>query len=293
MIATYHIHKTTQYPGAVVVGPTASSFTAAKQYCESIGSNLASIHSSAENSIARTECMNTDASTNGGVSGCWIGLFLDDVNTPEGQWKWIDGSTLDYGFDSNGDPTTTQNDPWYPGEPNDNGGNENYIHYFVPQQFNWNDAPGNSPNYPICNDPPTPSPTLDGCDFMLNTYLEECYCDGTLENGHLDSAKVPPFIQIKDDDNDIGQIVDEMRKKMDKINENDGILSKYTFNEFKNQHILNMENMMSMMNVIKIMIFLAFLFSAVTILGIICLWSKFGQNGYKYVEKFERRSGKN
>merc|ERR1712129_84817 len=37
---------------------------------------------------------------------------------------------------------------------------------------------------------PTASPTLDGCDFDIDAYLDECYCDGTLARFNADSARV-------------------------------------------------------------------------------------------------------
>merc|ERR1712129_610056 len=39
-------------------------------------------------------------------------------------------------------------------------------------------------------DEPTASPTLDGCDFDIDAYLDECYCDGTLARFNADSARV-------------------------------------------------------------------------------------------------------
>ena len=48
-----------------------------------------------------------------GQAWCWIGLFK---NTSNGDWSWTDGSTLDYGFDDYGYPTSKVW-PWI-NEPN-------------------------------------------------------------------------------------------------------------------------------------------------------------------------------
>lgn len=37
---------------------------------------------------------------------------------------------------------------------------------------------------------PTLSPTLDGCDFDIDRYINECYCENTLPRLNLDSARV-------------------------------------------------------------------------------------------------------
>ena len=47
--------------------------------------------------------------------------------------EWIDGSSLNYGFNIDGSPTIGIY-PWYQGEPNN--GNEDCIHLFYSERWN-------------------------------------------------------------------------------------------------------------------------------------------------------------
>ena len=127
------------------IGSQRTSYSAAEDYCLSIGSSLASIHSASDNSAAQSLCSNTDVNSNNYISdGCWIGL--NDLTTA-GTYVYQDGSTTDYGF-SGGSPTGS--DPWQSGEPN-NYNNEQCIHMADVFNFNWNDITCGASNYPICN----------------------------------------------------------------------------------------------------------------------------------------------
>ena len=123
-------------------GDDSMTFDEAEEYCLDRGSHLATIQDSDDRDEAKALCETYD---NVNSRGCWIGLYHQDT---ESSWKWEDGSDLDYGFDSSGNPTTGV-DPWWPGEPNSDG--EDCIHIFENQQFNWNDAVCGDRNYPICN----------------------------------------------------------------------------------------------------------------------------------------------
>ena len=114
----------------------------AEAYCVSQGSHLATISDSADRDAAKALCQANDDNSG---RGCWIGLMEDASNT----WSWADGSALGYGF--NGANPAHSQDPWYPNEPNNV--NEDCIHLFRPQQYNWNDAYCNDNNFPLCNDP--------------------------------------------------------------------------------------------------------------------------------------------
>lgn len=99
----------------------------------------------------------------GGASGyldyyVWIGL---NDRAQEGKFRW-----------SNGDgPTFTR---WYPGEPNNDLGNEDAVvlFNFTSGQFRWNDAEGNAlygdfPCSAIAEFVPLPEPTTVGIAALL------------------------------------------------------------------------------------------------------------------------------
>ena len=84
------------------VGPDALSYQAAVSYCVSVGGEIASIHSDADNEAARDAC---------GDDVCWIGLRESGgekgTHAFEQIWRWRDNSTA--GVDSYHN--------WAPGEP--------------------------------------------------------------------------------------------------------------------------------------------------------------------------------
>jgi hypothetical protein len=85
-----------------VRGPEGLNYPEAEAFCTEIGATIASIHSAAENELARTAC---------GASMCWLGLEEIGGNawTPKASqtWRWVDGSTATY-------------TNWQTGEPNNN-----------------------------------------------------------------------------------------------------------------------------------------------------------------------------
>uniref|UniRef100_A0A4W6EU42 C-type lectin domain-containing protein n=1 Tax=Lates calcarifer TaxID=8187 RepID=A0A4W6EU42_LATCA len=86
----------------------------AENICLSLGGNLASVHSAAENRLLRELIRKEsgEAFTNTqDLPSCL-------QKKPEGQWMWTDGSNFDYQI-------------WGPGEPNNHGGAENCI------EMNW------------------------------------------------------------------------------------------------------------------------------------------------------------
>eukprot|EP01083_Nonionella_stella_P261164 889557_1 len=76
--------------GAYFVGPTWLEWAEAEAYCNSQGSNLASMHSQNDFNEVVALC---DAT--GDPTGCHIGATLDSY---PGEWKWSDDSATNFGF---------------------------------------------------------------------------------------------------------------------------------------------------------------------------------------------------
>ena len=96
-------HGTANATNATFVrGPEGLNYPEAEAFCTEIGATIATIHSAAENEIARIAC---------GASMCWLGLEEIGGNawTPKASqtWRWVDGSTATY-------------TNWQTGEPNNN-----------------------------------------------------------------------------------------------------------------------------------------------------------------------------
>lgn len=100
-------------------GGAGITWTDAQAFAVTLGGNLATINDQAENDHLGTLW--------GGVNSLWIGL--NDVNTP-GQFEWVSG-----------EPVTFTN--WDGNEPNNSGGNEQYVHLWDgilrPGNQTWND----------------------------------------------------------------------------------------------------------------------------------------------------------
>jgi len=103
-------------------GSSTMTWQDSKLYCENTGSVLTSIHSEAENQFINDLC----------GSICYIGM--SDIDH-EGDWKWIDGSTVNY-------------TNWAGNEPNDYGGGEDTA--LINQNGAWNDITRHAKYYPVC-----------------------------------------------------------------------------------------------------------------------------------------------
>jgi len=90
------------------VGSDTMTWVSANSFCVGMGSELASIHSAAEDEYLTTLC---------GDKNCWIGL--NDVDS-EGNWVWTDGSDVNYLN-------------WLTDQPDDNSGED-----YVGKLSNWN-----------------------------------------------------------------------------------------------------------------------------------------------------------
>jgi hypothetical protein len=148
--------------------PTLGTWAAGRAACQSLGLDLASIHSAAENAAVRAiiAVSNTFA---------WIGA-TDEVS--EGTWGWSDGTPWDY---SN----------WAPSEPNSYlGADEDCaVMYGTVQNGPWNDAPcsGSGVYGAVCRvtpsppppSPPPPSPSPPTwLPFDPNPNSNEEFCSG-------------------------------------------------------------------------------------------------------------------
>ena len=125
---------------------TVQPWAAGRTACQSLGGDLASIHSAAENAAVLAVIPQSAAP--------WIGA-TDAVS--EGTWRWSDGTPWDY---SN----------WLPGEPN-NGDYGNCAHmnwasiHFNRADPRWNDTPCDGSEGPtmgavcrVASPPPAPPP---------------------------------------------------------------------------------------------------------------------------------------
>ncbi|XP_039631852.1 lectin-like [Polypterus senegalus] len=91
----------------------------AESYCGSLGGNLASVHSSGENYFITKLIKRSDSHE----PITWLG---GSNSVQISSWLWTDGSKWDFVN-------------WYPGEPNNSGGNEHCLHTNFDAQGGWND----------------------------------------------------------------------------------------------------------------------------------------------------------
>ncbi|XP_039599137.1 lectin-like [Polypterus senegalus] len=99
--------------------PIKKTWIDAELYCVSLGGNLASVHSRADNQFISSLIRSRDAT--GPTS--WLG-GSNCVQTS--SWLWTDGSKWDFAS-------------WNPGEPNNVGGIEHCLHTNYKAQGGWND----------------------------------------------------------------------------------------------------------------------------------------------------------
>jgi Ca2+-binding RTX toxin-like protein len=95
----------------------AGTWTQAQAQAVTLGGNLVTVNDAAENQFL--------VNTFGGTERLWIGL-TDEVT--EGTFKWANGEAVTY-------------TNWFPGEPNDGGGNEDYVELNFAETGKWNDLP--------------------------------------------------------------------------------------------------------------------------------------------------------
>jgi len=99
----------------------------ANVYCMKMNALLVSIHSSEEDALMHFLC-NSESS-------CWTGL--NDVDN-EGVMQWLDGTSIDY-------------TNFTPGQPDNYGGNEHFVHLM--KEGTWNDQDWHVKYYALCKRP--------------------------------------------------------------------------------------------------------------------------------------------
>lgn len=103
-------------------GTAGRTWQQARDFCRSVGGDLASIHDERERI-----CANQVLALSGTPPvGAWIGVFEDQR---EGAWRWSDGTPTDFM-------------PWLDGEPNNDSHEASDCgHAWRDQAFQWNDIP--------------------------------------------------------------------------------------------------------------------------------------------------------
>jgi len=101
-----------------------SSWTASEAEAVTLGGHLATVRSAAENQWIIDTFSQWLIDNRGGLGYVWIGL--NDALS-EGSFVW-----------SSGEPVSYTN--WFPGEPNNTAGIEDYVHISPPGGGTWNDA---------------------------------------------------------------------------------------------------------------------------------------------------------
>jgi hypothetical protein len=131
------------YTYIAVEAPNGITWSNAEANAIAMGGQLASITSVGEDQFIYS-LVSSDASLwawAGGITGAsgvgpWLGGYRQPAE-PGGPFQWSDGATFSY---SN----------WAIGEPNDFGGNENYIEFYsstgLLMNDTWNDLPNNTPD---------------------------------------------------------------------------------------------------------------------------------------------------
>jgi Ca2+-binding RTX toxin-like protein len=103
------------YNGKFYFLSNAGTWTQAQEQAVSLGGNLVTVNDAAENEFL--------VNTFGGTERLWIGL-TDEVT--EGTFKWANGEAVTY-------------TNWLPGQPDDAGGNEDYVELNFAETGKWND----------------------------------------------------------------------------------------------------------------------------------------------------------
>ncbi len=102
------LHLLVSTSSAYFAGPNKMNWVDAKKYCEDRSTTLASMHSEQDFLDIQQTCIAI-----GTDDDCWIGLDYQND-----KYIYLDNTTLDYGFNTDGSPATGQ-DPWHGNQPDD------------------------------------------------------------------------------------------------------------------------------------------------------------------------------
>lgn len=159
------------YAAQRVVDPAGIRWTDANDVATARGAYLACITSPEENafvfSLVNSPSYFQPESGSSALLGPWIGAWRPDTT-----FQWVSGEPFAYA-------------PWSPGEPNDHGGEENYVQFF-----------GYGTPAPLWNDFPNDGSTLPGHERPTAYVLEREACPADLNNDGLrDFFDVQAFLQ--------------------------------------------------------------------------------------------------
>ncbi len=119
------------------------TWTEAKAACQAYGGHLVTVTTSAENTFVSNLARS---------NRIWIGL-TDEIT--EGVWKWVTD-----------EPYVSGDAQWSPGEPNNAGSGEDYVEMYT--NGLWNDLPGASTRYYVCEWEAGQTGFRYGMDFFEN-----------------------------------------------------------------------------------------------------------------------------
>jgi len=146
--------------------PEDLAYAEAAARCTQIGAAIASIHSAAENALARTAC---------GNNTCWLGLVDGRIlGTDPAAWLWQDPPA-----GQAADPAYTN---WAAGEPDNNGALDRR-NAIIDTAGEWHDS-GDGSRSPLCR-------VAGELNFTLDHTPEQCFVNTDCSEGDLEQESDP------------------------------------------------------------------------------------------------------
>ena len=140
--------------------PENLAYAEAEARCTQIGAAIASIHSAAENELARTACGNT----------CWLGL----AETTPAAWLWQDPPA--------GQAAVPAYTNWAAGEPDNDGGDQRNA--IIDTAGEWHDSGATLSRAPLCR-------VAGELNFTLDHTPHACFVNTECSEGDIDTASDP------------------------------------------------------------------------------------------------------